>query len=78
MKSKTEIKLFKMGHAATFLAAQWLSLCAFTAREVGSIPIWKNKIPHAWPGQEKNLIFFKWDMQHSIPTLLGLRHKTPM
>ena len=48
-----------MGHAATFLAVQWLRLCAFTARGVGSIPSWRNKILYAWPSQEKNLIFLK-------------------
>ena len=36
-----------------FLACQWLGLCAFTAKGVGSIPVWGTKILQAsWYGQK--------------------------
>ena len=36
------------------LVVQWLRLCAFTAKGLGSIPGWGTKIPHAVePGREK-------------------------
>ena len=42
----------------TSLAAQWLTLCASSARGTGSTPGQGNKIPHAaWCGQEKFLMF---------------------
>lgn len=38
--------------AGTFLAVQWLGLCAFTDVGLGSIPGWETKIsqtPVVWP-----------------------------
>ena len=39
------------------LAVQWLGLCAFTAKGLGSIPVQGTKIPQAaWHGQKKRRI----------------------
>ena len=54
--SKKEYQCFKnKDFSGTFLAAQWLKLCASTGRGTGSIPGWGTKIPQTmWHGQKKN------------------------
>ena len=43
----------KMKWIGTYLVVQWLRLHASTARDVGSIPGWGTKIPHAmWCSQK--------------------------
>ena len=44
----------------TFLVIQWLRVCATNAQDVGSIPGWETKIPHAVQcGQKIKNVFFK-------------------
>ena len=40
------------------LAVQWLGLCAFTARGLGSIPGWGTKIPQAMQRSQKKKNIF--------------------
>ena len=43
----------KVDSIGTSLVVQWLRLCASSARDVGLIPGWGTKIPHAmWSGQK--------------------------
>ena len=42
--------------SGTFLAVQWLRLCASTAWGVSLIPGWVVKIPHSWMKPQENLL----------------------
>ena len=52
---------------------QWLGLCSFTAKGLGSIPGWETKIPQAmWYRKKKKIpkvfkSFFLWRKVNSIP-----------
>ena len=41
----------------TSLVVQWLRLCASTAGNVGVIPGWETKIPHAKGHSQKNILY---------------------
>ena len=45
--SQRTILCFKDRNPGTFLAVQWLRLCASSTGDVGSFPGWGTKIPHA-------------------------------
>ena len=45
MKTKSHLCLKE--HTGASLAVQWLRLCAYNAGEMGLIPGWETKIPHA-------------------------------
>ena len=42
----------------TSLAGQWLGLLAFTVEDLGSVPSWGTKIPHAVQCGQKKKNFF--------------------
>ena len=50
---KKGIKKQKRERETSFLVVQWLRLLASTARDLGSIPGWGTKIPHAVGGTDK-------------------------
>ena len=41
----------------TSLVVQWLRICASTAGDVGLIPGWGTKIPHAIGHSQKNILY---------------------
>ena len=57
------------------LAAQWLRLWASNSGEVGSIPGWGTKIPHATWHSKKSYIYFFSNIlkeEESVPEIPGL------
>ena len=59
----------------TSLAVQWLRLWASNSGEVGSIPGWETKIPHAtWHSKKKkkNFFFNILKEEESVPEIPGL------
>ena len=60
----------------TFLAAQWLRLCTFTAGEEGSIPGWVTKIPCTVRCSQKKKKSGAWHPEECI--FLGHKAASPL
>ena len=57
---KVLVKVTLKQNLGNFLTVQWLRVCATNAQDVGSIPGWETKIPHAVQcGQKIKNVFFK-------------------
>ena len=54
----------KLGHAQTYLGVQWLRLHTSIARDMGSVPSWGTKIPHAM-----------WQKNKAKPKLRYVQHR---